>query len=358
MNEEKEKNQNYGCIYMCISPSGKKYIGRHKSSNVDRRINVHYWHYLKFLKKKIILELKKKFHPEEDISLTPKGFCTALCNAFQKYGFNSFKWKIIKSDVPLESLNDEEDKSIIYYNTLTPNGLNLILNKKHNVSNYTISDETKSKLSKIAKNTFHKHRKYHEQLEGMPQHVMFVSFGNVCGYRIVNHPFCKLRQFIRNKKTVDLLKLKQEVIDFLKKIDINPYVERSNIKRDNGIPEGIIELKEGKFLVQLRFQKRRFCKSFGYNSREENLKNAIECMNEQKEKIKSQGFLTENVRPEKKLPKGIYETKNGLIRVNFCLNKQKYYYSSRDGSTREENIENAIIWMKNKKEEIKNADKI
>ena len=132
-----------GLIYKYTSPEGKSYIGQHNTDNFLSRKRTHNYRYCDFLKAKCILELNKKFYPDKKFPNNPLGFCTALYCAFQKYSISAFTSEILKKDIPLENLNNEEDKLIIKYNTLAPNGYNLKLNNRTNGVSY--SEETKKK---------------------------------------------------------------------------------------------------------------------------------------------------------------------------------------------------------------------
>lgn len=112
-----------GVIYRFISPSGKMYIGQ--SWNVERRYIEH-----------------KKY------ANRGHGPCRALCDAFGKYGFNSFIFEILESKVEdQKTLDNLESKYITELNTLSPNGYNL----NHGGIGGKKSESAKKRMSLAAK---------------------------------------------------------------------------------------------------------------------------------------------------------------------------------------------------------------
>jgi hypothetical protein len=350
--EENKTHEKVGCIYMCTSPSGKKYIGQHNSHKVSTRISAHYQKYQSFLKEKIILEQNKKDYPDKIHPSQPKGFCTALFLAFEKYGYDNFKWEVIKWNIPRSKLNEEEDASILEHNTMTPNGFNLRLNKVHG-GKPAVSDETRVRMSDAIKNNLELYRKYTKELEGLPHHVLFFKSGDTCGYKITNHPLCKERHFLSYIKDFDMDKKKQEVLDFLKSLEEGfEYKNERQLKAEKGIPEGIIEdRRKDKFIVCFTIDGKRYTKFFGQKSREENLDDAIEWMNKTKEEINAGTYVEKEI---KVLPKGISETQEDKFTVNFMYERKQYTKGFWKNS-REENLENAITWMEKTKESLKNG---
>ena len=83
------------CIYKITSPSGKHYVGQ--SINYNKRMNDHKRH------------RKKKSLPK-------------LYQAFKKYGFENFSFKILEECLP-EQLNDKEIYWIEFYDSFE-NGYN------------------------------------------------------------------------------------------------------------------------------------------------------------------------------------------------------------------------------------------
>lgn len=88
----------YGFVYCYTSPSGKKYIGKTKTTLKTRA---------------------------EQNARGYKG-CTAFYNAIQKYGFDNFSVEILE-EVPLDVLVEAETQYIIDYDTTNPEkGYNIV----------------------------------------------------------------------------------------------------------------------------------------------------------------------------------------------------------------------------------------
>lgn len=275
-----------GLIYLVTSPSGKQYVGQHNTDNIDERKRSHGYRYLEFLKKKCILELKKKFNPNKKYPANPSGFCTSLYCAFQKYTFNTFEWEVLQDEIDVEDLNNIEDQYIIEYNTLAPNGYNLKLNEcPEGGSAY--SDETRAKMSVShtisRRDHLHKYRKKHAELVDVPQFVTYFDSGGIRGYRIVRHPNCPFKQFA--DATTPVADLKKQMLEFLQECEEQPYETTQKRKQDKGIPKGISEQKPGRFIVQFSFRGTRYTKFFSMKPRELALQNAVEWMQNKKEEL-------------------------------------------------------------------------
>ena len=106
-------------IYKFTSPSGKSYIGQ--TRNLSTRISAH----------------------------KSKSGCIAFKDAISKYGFESFTQEILKDNLTLEEANYWEEFYISEFNSLVPNGYNLLsggCNALHH-------EDTKKRLSAIRKGT-------------------------------------------------------------------------------------------------------------------------------------------------------------------------------------------------------------
>lgn len=111
-------SQNNYVIYKFTSPSGKSYIGQ--TCDLKRRI---------------------KDHQKENSS------CTAFRNSISKYGFDNFKFEILKENLTICESNFFEKKYINEFNTLFPNGYNLVTGG----DNRTVSDITRMRISMAQK---------------------------------------------------------------------------------------------------------------------------------------------------------------------------------------------------------------
>ncbi len=89
--------KNNGFIYKYTSPSGKSYIGQ------------------------TIRSLKER------AKKNGKGYINSslFYNAIQKYGFENMTWEIL-GEYPVNELNEKEITFIKQYNSLSPNGYNLL----------------------------------------------------------------------------------------------------------------------------------------------------------------------------------------------------------------------------------------
>lgn len=286
-----------GLIYMGTSPSGKKYIGQHNTDDFAMRKQTHNYRYIEFLKKKCILELNKKFHPDKEFSTNPKGFCTALYCAFQKHGFDSFQWEVLIKGIDPDDLDVVEDYFIFAYDTLVPKGYNLKMNTKEYRSS-TYSDATLKQMSvshtKSRKEHLHKYRKKHEELKDVPQFVTYFDSGGIRGYRIVRHPKCPFKQFADAETPVE--DLKRQMMEFLSACEDNPYVTVQQRKQLSGIPKGIVEQKPGRFLVCFAKKGIRYNKFFSMSPRESALAAAVEWMqNKKSELAQEEGSTTKRL---------------------------------------------------------------
>lgn len=184
--------------------------------------------------------MNRKFYPTNSYPKNPKGYCTCLYNAFQKYGFHNFTWEVLHTNVPTDRLDYMEDKEITERKTLAPGGYNLKLNSSSSGCAYsqpTINKMVKSQRD-VWRKKLHKYRRNNAELEGLPMYVTFYhKKGNPC-YRITNHPKCKSRSFYSNKLTVE--QLKQQVKDYLADLEHKPKQETLKEKRTRlGIVRGV-----------------------------------------------------------------------------------------------------------------------
>ncbi len=270
---------------MGISPNGKKYIGQHKGLDFTKRYKTHEYNYIQFLKKRVLFEFSSKYEPTRIIPIT--GTCTALYSAFVKYGgINSFQWIIVHQNVPYEQLSKIEDQLMLEHNTLSPNGYNLKLNAKYeNMSSFSYETREKMRISskKKVKDNLHKYRKKHDMLIDVPQHVTYFDSGGIRGYRIVNHPNCKFKQFADGTSPIE--DLKHQLLDFLDKCKITPYKTVQQQKSMTDVPKGISEQKPGKFVVQFAYKGIRYTKCFTSSNRSVSLAKAIMWMNNKKKEL-------------------------------------------------------------------------
>ncbi len=350
-----------GLIYMISLPNSKKYVGQHKTNNLEERKKTHLYQFKYFCKKK---EDLKNVRIE---NANPEGFCSALYNAFKKYGFDKCTWTVLETDVDLGCINDVEDKYIIEHKTLHPGGYNLKLNK--NSENKSFSDETLKKMSesqsKVFKTKLHKYRRNNKELEGLPKHVNFITKDNDRrGFRIVGHPKYPGKSKTFTSSTLSIKALKKKVIKFLEEIEgrsIEEILKEENNLEEESIediipaekeskrelPVGIRNYKTGYKAIFVR-NKKSYSKSFTdeSNTKEQNLQLAIDWYKNTK--------LEDVAKKERDLPKGISKCRNGY-RSKFVHKGKTYAKTFTDASiSDDEKIKLATDWLQNKKSEILN----
>lgn len=189
---------NFGEIYCLTSPSGNKYIGqcvKYLSSGKP-------WGYLN----------RWKEHIRDSKT---RNYCRVLNSAITKYKPENFTIEILKECI-IDELNYYESYYINLYNTLVPNGYNLITGGS--VSRQ--SEETKNlkRLSMIDKNKgkmYPKRQRKREEDNNLPKYLRYYKdkTGKE-GYRISNHPLLKDKSFLTKNISLDeKLKLALEYLE-------------------------------------------------------------------------------------------------------------------------------------------------
>lgn len=121
------ENGNY-CVYVHISPSGKKYVGQTRTKP-ERRWGKNGSYYL---------------HKKKNGEYAQPAFA----NAILKYGWENFDHEIIASNLTKEEANNFEKLLIEKLNTMNPKcGYNL----REGGHNSHISEETRKKISESLK---------------------------------------------------------------------------------------------------------------------------------------------------------------------------------------------------------------
>jgi len=193
------KNYNIGNIYIITSPSGKQYIGQ----CVEFLCNGKKWGY------------KNRFLQHVRDSDKGKDYCRLLNNAIRKYGKDNLKLeKLISCNI--SELDIMEGYYIEKYNTMTPNGYNLITSG----SNSRQSEETKQirRESMMGKNKGkiypRRPRKRKEDSE-LPKYLRYYTDkSGKEGYRISHHPSLKDKSFVgKYIPLVEKLKLATEYLN-------------------------------------------------------------------------------------------------------------------------------------------------
>lgn len=115
-------NLNLGVIYLITGPEQEhKYVGQTKMFRINHTTNkFKYFNYIGRFKEHITsAKYKPSYHVDRVI---------------QKYGSKKFSVRLVKY-CSVEELDDYEIKYILQFNTLFPNGLNIVLGNPHKASN-------------------------------------------------------------------------------------------------------------------------------------------------------------------------------------------------------------------------------
>jgi hypothetical protein len=179
---------NFGDIYCVTSPSGKKYVGQ----------------CVKFLSngKKWGFENRWKQHIRD--ACKGKDYCRLLNNAIRKYSPDNFKIELLK-ECTIDELDFFENYYIDQYNTMVPNGYNLVTGK----TNSRQSDETKrlksaSLKGKNKNKVYPKRSRCREEDNVLPKYVRhYLDSSGKEGYRVSNHPKLKDRSFLANNMSME-----------------------------------------------------------------------------------------------------------------------------------------------------------
>ena len=359
INEYSTENKNKtGIIYIINFPNEKQYVGQHCENTLKKRKKDHKSQFNRFKKIK-----------NGDLKSKNMG-CRALYEAWMIYSFKECKWNILENSIPLDELNDAEDQYILELNTLYPNGYNLRFNRPHDGKSM-YSDETLKLMSESQSKVFDtkldNYRRNTDELKNMPKHVNFIQRDKRRGYRIQNHPYCKLKDFLSSTKSIKILY--QQTIDFLKQIEKTPHVSIRKEKIDQGLPEGIQKRKIG-YEVQFYRNGIKYNKCFqkSSNTDEINLELAINWLNAIKKQLDNPEEVKSDeevslisklaIKISKGIPKGITKYKGGNktgYRIAFNINKIRYgkIFATNIFDDDDQLLQSAIKWMTDTKDKIK-----
>ena len=223
-----------GIIYMLTFPSGKSYIGQTVTSFKDR------------------------FNKHLSSAKCNQGGCHLLNHAINKYGVDNIQTKfLIECDD--EVLNEYENKYVKEYNTLVPNGYNLIEGgiapnnkQKHRA---TLSEIHKRKYQEDEKIRNHIKQNGHntKKNKSLPDYMTEerdYKKDKVIGYRVYRHPMCqRAKKFCSLKVSLD--ENYKKALEYLHHLNTltEPieFVEAPVIGRkkasDNNLPKYVMEKK-------------------------------------------------------------------------------------------------------------------
>lgn len=201
-----------GIIYVLEFPNGKKYIGQTVKDFNSRMTK----------------------HKSSASNIDKKDGCRALNNAIRKHGWDNITKKILEK-CEIENLDEKEKEYISKFNTISPNGYNLMTGGN---SNKSMSEETKLKMKNSAlKRNSKKYRKK-DETKDFPKYL-----GIYQNYpRITKHPNCSCKSFNdKNKSFEENLKDAKEFLEKLNNNEITVVHKK--------LPEGIQKISNIGFRV-------------------------------------------------------------------------------------------------------------
>lgn len=110
------------------------------------------------------------------------------------------------------------------------------------------------------------------------------------GIELINTLIVNFKQFA--DADTPILELKEKMLNFLKKCEVDKYITVQDKKIQKGIPKGISEQKPGKFLVQFTYKGKKYNKFFSAEPGERALKEATIWMQNKRKELKEEGSET------------------------------------------------------------------
>ena len=199
-----------GLIYKLTSPDKKSYIGQ-TIKTFEKRMSSHKW---------------------ASSKLDKLDGCRYLNNAIRLHGWDNFTKEIIH-ECDEELLDAKEKECIEHYNTLAPNGYNLMIGGN---SNKHYSEETKQKMREIALARDTTCYRKSEATKDFPKYI-----GLFNGYpRISKHPKCRSKSFADKTITFEQnLENAKKFLDQLNAGEVEVIIEKSDR------PQGVQVTKNG-----------------------------------------------------------------------------------------------------------------
>lgn len=235
-----------GIIYRITFANGKSYIGQ------------------------TIQTLTQRWQKHQSAARRNKtGGCALLNAALRKYGATDCKLETLLI-CNVEQLDLYEDRMIDCYNTLAPNGYNLITGGN---SNKQMSQQTRAKMSASARERdTTNYRRVPEALD-LPKYLLYFCNDRYEGYKISKHPNCESKYFTDSQMTMGEKLTSARA--FLAELDAGMQIA----KKVRTLPNGIQKYQNGYRIHYIPPGcKKRVIKNF--NSRqatdEQNLQNAID----------------------------------------------------------------------------------
>lgn len=212
----------YAEVYLIVSPSGKKYVGKANCLTCKNKEHGTYGRWKQHI---------------YDSRIENGGRCRLLNEEIRKYEKTMFQVTPILT-CHKDKVAEFEKELIKQYNTLynkdtNPNGLNILpggncaslpesvrelMSIKRKVKpgfNKPHKETTKQMISDTLISNV---KRYDHNNNQLPKYVKHVKWNDRIGYQIVSHPLCKCKYFVSKKESLD--SLYQRCIIFLDSINI------------------------------------------------------------------------------------------------------------------------------------------
>jgi hypothetical protein len=296
-------------IYLFTFPNGKQYVGQ-TVGTFESRASTH---------------KSKAFSGDTG--------CRLLSNAIKKYGWESIKKEILVF-CDDNTLDDYETKYIHIYDTMAPNGYNLITGGN---SNKRASEQAKLNASIVRKT---KNPLYiDDEKVILPMYIQRVHKPHRTGFKIAKHPKYSSKQFCDKNKS-ERENLGCFAIEFLAKINNGEAEYEAKVK---DIPKGIQKHSNGFRVEYKNNDNERIIKTFTKKSLsvDENLTLAKKYLSE----IIEQTPTINNCTNPRRLFQGIQKLKNGY-RISININGKNHTKVFRDKNISiSDNFKNAKFYM-------------
>jgi hypothetical protein len=248
-----------GFIYkITCSVTKKSYIGQ-TANKINERFTEH--------KKAANREKKRQIEEESgnETAKLQKRYNTGsrlLIDAMIEYGNNTFSIEKV-GEFNDNELNEKEIFYIKEFDTQDPNGYNIL--KGGGVKDRENVKKAQSEIQSAKRaEDFNKYRVHNDILEGMPQYVISIKYGEDKGLAINNHPNCQRKNFMFKNYDDSVEKTKEALLDFYKTLNETAYVkpEKKSVKDSEKLPKGIRLLPKGAIAVEKTLYGQKIFKSF------------------------------------------------------------------------------------------------
>ena len=230
-----------GIIYLFKFPNGKHYVGQ-TTSSFNRRMSQH-----------------------KSAAKNELPGCTLLYRAIRAHGWDNTTRTILKDNCSEDELDCAELAFIKEYNSMHPNGYNLI---EGGGSTKKFSEEAKRNISAGRRGQDTKHHRKSEETRDLPKYITMARNG----YRVRRHPYGKDKMFtsawLDPKENLErAIKYLEELNNKMPQVTAPPKPKRDPRKRiDRELPKYIIKVTNkhstGYRVVFLQDKSKTISKSF------------------------------------------------------------------------------------------------